>query len=112
MTQKKRAEVLQGKTHKIKIEGCTSLYATLNSEGGELSEVILNIGKKGGCQNTCFYIAGVLLSIMLELGASKDKIVRTMKKHFVGVKCDSGESCFSHLGQKIIAELEREKGKE
>lgn len=106
---KKRPDVLSGKTYKIKVEGCATMYSTLNCEEGKLCEIMLNVGKKGSCQNTCFYIAGVLLSIMFELGASKDKIIKTIRKHFIGVKCDAGESCFHRLGERIIKELESEK---
>jgi hypothetical protein len=111
MTTKKRPEILVGKTHKIKIEGCATMYATLNKEEDALAEVILNVGKKGGCQNTCFYVSGVFLSILLELGVSKEKLVKTMKKHLIGVKCDAGESCWSKLGGVIVNEIEKEKAK-
>lgn len=108
---KKRPVVLEGKTHKIKVEGCCNLYATLNKEDNKLSEVMLNLGKKGTCQNTCFYVLGVALSIMMELGVTRDKLIKTMKKHLIGIKCDAGESCLSKLGGIISEELSKEEDK-
>ena len=108
---KKRPEVLQGKTHKIRVEGCASLYATLNREEGELRELMLNIGKKGTCQNTCFYAIGVLFSIIFELGVSTDKLLKTIKKHFIDIRCECGNSCFDKLGRIILDELQKEEEK-
>jgi hypothetical protein len=90
------------------MDGCTALYATINREEGVLREMMLNIGKKGSCQNTCFYLVGVMISIMLELGVPKEKLIKTIKKHFLGIKCEIGTSCFNKLGEVLLEEIQRE----
>ena len=110
---KKRPPVLEGKTIKI-TSSCGALYMTINYHNGKPYEMRFSLGKSGTCQNIQFFHLGVMLSILLQEGIEKDKIIKTLKKHFLGVICgepffESGEkytSCFDAIARKIINEIE------
>jgi ribonucleoside-diphosphate reductase alpha chain len=116
---KKRPDVLKGTTTKI-TTGCGALYCTLNKTGDEIYEMMLNIGKRGECQNILFYQLGVLWSVLCQSVATgepvtKEKLKKTLKKHAIGVKCREGGckikekdylSCVDAVGQLTIEEME------
>lgn len=115
----KRPDILEGKTIKVKT-GCGALYLTLNhDDGGKLFEVRLSLGKTGTCQNSFLYNVGIMYSVLIQSGVPYDKIVRTLRKHTLGSKCDNpfqiGDkmygSCLDIVAEKIIEEIEKDKGK-
>jgi len=115
MTQK-RPQVLSGKTIKTKTN-CGALYITLNNEKDELYETRFVLGKAGTCQNAMLNTLGVLFSILIQRGVDKDKLVRTLKKHFKGINCGTPfmydgkkyQSCLDLIGVSIADELEQTK---
>jgi len=110
---KKRPQVLSGKTIKTKSE-CGALYVTLNKNDNELFETRFTLGKAGTCQNAMFNTLGVLFSILIQQGIDKEKLIRTLKKHFKGINCGTpfmwdGQkylSCLDLIGITIAKELE------
>jgi len=114
---KKRPQVLQGKTVKVKT-GCGSAYITINKDDdGNLFEVKIVLGKAGSCINTMLYREAILWSIICQLGATKDDLLKLVKKHWLGISCDNSEkmsdgrftSCGEMIGRVILEELERGK---
>lgn len=112
MTQK-RPTVLSGKTIKTKTD-CGALYITLNKEKNELYETRFVLGKAGTCQNAMINTLGVLFSILIQKGIDKEKLARTLKKHFKGINCGTpftwdGQkylSCLDLIGVTVAKELE------
>lgn len=113
---KKRPEILKGKTKKNKTE-CGALYITLNKDDNEeLYETRFVLGKAGTCQNAMFNTLGVLFSILIQNGVPKEKLIRTLKKHFKGINCgtpfviDNTKylSCLDLIGEQVTRELENE----
>ena len=112
----KRPDVLQGKTIKDQT-GCGNIYITINqNEEKEISEVMLQLGKVGTCQNTLLRIIAILFSIILQLGASPEVIKKTIKRHLLGVNCNNSEklddkrysSCPDVIARAILNEVEKE----
>lgn len=115
----KRPEVLTGKTIKAKTN-CGSFYLTLNQDDGKLFEIREVLGKSGNCVRNLMEINALLFSILLQLGIENEKVIKTLQKHFVGVKCNSDpfifkgkqyKSCTDFIGHMILEEL-GEKDKE
>jgi len=112
---KKRPKVLTGDTQKVRTE-CGALYVTLNKDGKELYETIFKLGKAGTCQNAMFNMFGVLISILIQQNIPKDKLVRTLKKHMLGINCGSPftfedtkyKSCLDLIGNIVIKDIENE----
>lgn len=113
---KKRPKILEGKTVRI-TTGCGQLYVTLNkTEDGKLFEVRLVMGKVGSCKNTELYLLGIALSVMLQSDMPRERVIKTLKKHWLGSKCDSMYqneekkfiTCYDSIANLIIVELEKE----
>jgi ribonucleoside-diphosphate reductase alpha chain len=116
---RKRPDVLRGKTVKSK-SGCGSCYITLNKDDeGNLFEIKLTLGKAGSCINTMLYREAILWSYICQLGATKDDILKLIKKHWMGISCDNSQkledgrmtSCGDVIGRAILEELQDEKEK-
>jgi ribonucleoside-diphosphate reductase alpha chain len=89
---------------------------TLNKDDeGNLFEVKITLGKAGGCINTMLYREAILWSIICQLGATKDDIVKLIKRHWCGISCENAEklvdgrmsSCGDTIGRAILEELDK-----
>ena len=119
MTARKRKDVLSGKTLKA-ATGCGSMYLTLNTDEGELVECRLEIGKSGGCTKNMLSVIGILYSILLQSGIEKEIVIKTVKRHLLGVSCGEPfitrgktyKSCLDWAARKILEELKSEVSEE
>jgi len=115
MTAKKRPDTLAGRTHKIKTN-CGNFYLTLNTNEDELYEVKMDMGKSGNCVKGMLSAISILYSVLLQLGATKEILVKTIKRHLLGVSCGeifyhSGKphkSCLDWAAKEILKELKAE----
>ena len=80
---KPRPERLAGETPFIEC-GCGKLYITLN-EGEEYKEVLVKLGKSGGCALAMLDFIGRLVTFALNSGVTIETIVRAG----VGIRCPS-----------------------
>jgi ribonucleoside-diphosphate reductase alpha chain len=118
MKEYKRPKVLTGKRIKY-TTGCGSLYLNLNSgETGKLEEVILTMGKRGSCKNTELFLLGVMLSVLLQSSMPRQKIIKTLRNHWIKTKCDNmfrleggheDITCYDLIANAVLEELEKEK---
>jgi len=73
-----RPRVMTGRTLKMRLpQG--SLYVTANSEGAEMEEVFVNIGKLGGDEKADAEAMGRLISLYLQHGGDIQNVIRTLK---------------------------------
>jgi len=115
MPIKKRPDILEGKTQKVKC-GCGSLYLTLNKDKGELAEVRMNLGKSGTCVKGLLELISILYSIILQSDFSKDDVKGLIKKHCLGINCNEPflyegvkhSSCQDFVAKEILKELDIE----
>ena len=82
MTDKRPPELF-GKTPKIKT-GCGNLYITVNENGGKPSEVMLTLGKAGGCASAMTQAIGRIVSLALRKGATDDDVIKQLS----GISCN------------------------
>lgn len=112
---KKRPEVLDGKTSKVKTS-CGSFYLTLNRHEGELFEVIMRLGKSGNCIRSLLESYSVILSCLLQSEIEYKDIAKMIDKHSKGVKCGNPfyhdkvkfESCIDYVAQEILTALNKD----
>jgi ribonucleoside-diphosphate reductase alpha chain len=105
----KRPPVLSGITYKLSSD-CGPVYLTCNKEPGNgLTEIFLRLGKSGHCVRTLLDTIAVLISVLLQLGVSKEKLEKTLTKHFVDINCGQKNSCIDLIGRAIIEEIKEEK---
>ncbi len=75
-----RPKVCSGPTIK-KVTGCGSLYVTVNSyNGGPPIEVIVRLGKAGGCSGVQNQALGRAISIGLQHGIPIEMYINTLAK--------------------------------
>jgi ribonucleoside-diphosphate reductase alpha chain len=105
----KRPPVLSGITYKLSSD-CGPVYLTCNKEPGNgLTEVFLKLGKSGHCVSTLLNVIAILVSVLLQLGVPKEKLIKTLTKHFIGVNCGQTNSCIDLVGKAIIEEIKEKK---
>ena len=115
MVAKIRPDCLTGKTHKIKTN-CGNFYLTLNLNEEELYEVKMDMGKSGNCVKGMLSAMSILYSILLQMGVDKDILVKTIKRHLLGVSCGelfvhqgkNHKSCLDWAAKEILKELKAE----
>ncbi|MBU2534515.1 MAG: TSCPD domain-containing protein [Alphaproteobacteria bacterium] len=79
MEKKPRPKVLQGKTVKIAV-GCGNLYLSLNKNSdGELIEVLVHIGKAGGCATAFNEALTRSITLGLKYGISAKEYIEELK---------------------------------
>ncbi len=76
---------LDGRTSKRKVGCGRKLYITMNSEGGELVEVIVGAGKSGACTASQLEAMGRLISIALQYKAPLSEVLKQLE----GIRCPS-----------------------
>jgi ribonucleoside-diphosphate reductase alpha chain len=104
MEQWKRPKSIPSQTEKITTQ-CGSLFLTFGYEGDRLIEVRISIGKSGICANVLLDCFARMISIALQSNMPRCKILKKIKKQFVGVKCNQGQSCVDIVAERIIKEL-------
>ena len=115
MVAKIRPDTLSGSTTKIKTN-CGNFYLTMNLNEGELYEVKMDMGKSGNCAKGMLSAISILYSILLQLGATKEILVKTIKRHLLGVSCGQDFyhdkkrhlSCLDWAAKQILKELKEE----
>jgi ribonucleoside-diphosphate reductase alpha chain len=78
----RRPKVLTGVSRRVEV-GCGSLYVTMNSDNGNLVEVIANLGKAGSCAGAQNEAIGRLLSLCLKSGVSIEDCIEQLRD----IKC-------------------------
>ena len=74
----KRPRVVEGITIKSKT-GCGSIYVTINLKRGRPFEVIVKLGRSGGCGAAQAEAIGRLISLALRSGIGIPEIVKELK---------------------------------
>lgn len=105
-TDWKRPKTIDSKTEAIKTE-CGTIYLTLGYEEDKLIEVRATIGKSGICGNVLLDTVAKLLSMYLQSPEPRYKIISKLRKQFVGVICNQGNSCVNIISEKVVGELEK-----
>ena len=101
----KRPAELFGKTPKIKT-GCGNLYVTVNENEGKPSEILLRLGKAGGCAAAMTEGLGRMISLALRSGATDDDIIKQLSGIGCNIPAPACSSCVDGvakiLGMKDI----------
>lgn len=84
LTPRKRAEITEGATERV-TTGCGHLYVTVNNDNLGPCEVLIHLGKIGGCASSQLEAIGRLISISLRSGISGKDIVKQLR----GIHCPS-----------------------
>lgn len=101
MTMQGRPAKMTGTTYQSKC-ACGAIYITCNDNvDGKLSEVLVRIGKAGGCASANKETVGKILSIALRSGAAPGDLITALE----GVSCHLTTphvgSCISNIAQKM-----------
>ena len=112
MTDWKRPDTLEGVTTRLRTP-CGSMFVTMNECENKLCEIMLTLGKSGTCQNLLFRTISLLVSVMLQSGISREKIVKLLSHQMEG-NCGNGKiyfqgteyrSCIDFVFRRIIEEF-------
>lgn len=95
MNKNCREDVLSGKTVKLHT-GCGGIYVVINSSHNTPLEVLISMGKAGGCAASQLEAIGRLISIALQAGVLIVDIVDQLRN----IRCPS--PCFNN-GNKILS---------
>jgi len=109
MEMYKRPKEIQSKTENIKLEcGTLNLIFGYQEEvEGKIIEVRALIGKSGICGAVLLDSFTKALSMLLQSSMPRYKIVKKIKKQYVGVICSQGKSCcVNEIAVRILKELE------
>lgn len=78
----KRPPVLEGKTYKIKMPKCGTLFVTVNLP----LEVICRMGRSQGCQNVWIEAVSRMVSLALQSGADVEEVIEQLQN----LRCEGG----------------------
>jgi len=90
-----RPKDLSGSTYRTKMGKCGSLFTTVNLP----LEVIIRLGKSGGCTRALIESLGRLISLALQYGVPVEEIASTLK----GVRCEGALSPSGGPGQAALS---------
>lgn len=77
----KRPTILHGKTYKVKMPNCGTLFVTVNLP----LEVICRMGKSQACQNAWIEAVSRLISLALQNGADVEDVIDQLQ----GIRCSA-----------------------
>ncbi|HAH22089.1 MAG TPA: hypothetical protein DCL49_14470 [Candidatus Omnitrophica bacterium] len=92
MDTKSREDILSGKTVRL-YTGCGSIYVVVNFSNGIPQEVLISMGKAGGCAASQLETIGRLISLVLQVGVSIVDIADQLRN----IRCP--EPCFINGGK-------------
>lgn len=75
---------IEGETPRTKV-GCGFLYLTHSTKDEEYKEVFFKLGKPGGCPAAFLQALGMVTSLALRAGVTKEKIIHQWKE----IRCPS-----------------------
>jgi ribonucleoside-diphosphate reductase alpha chain len=107
-----REKVLSGKTYEIRT-GCGDLYITINSDSIGIFEILIKMGKGGGCASAQNEVAGRLITTALRHGVP----IKALVKQISGISChsvygvgnDMVTSCSDAIVKAITKHMEGDK---
>lgn len=94
----KRPPELFGKTPKIKT-GCGNLYVTINENEGKPSEVLLRLGKAGGCAAAMTEGMGRMISLALRNGATQEEVAKQLSSIGCSTPTNECSSCVDGIAK-------------
>lgn len=105
----KRPKKLSGVTYEY-VTGCGSIYVTLNDKDSKPYEIIIIMGKGGGCAASQCEAIGRVISIALQSNAPIKDII----KQLAGIACHSPSgidkdkvfSCSDAISKALAAHIE------
>lgn len=111
---RKRPKITKGETHEIAI-GCGEMLVTVNEDDKGVCEVIVQLGKSGGCAQSHCEAIGRIVSIALRSNVQIEKIIKQLS----GIRCPSPSmgvggsvlSCADAIS-KILVDYMKSKKKE
>ena len=80
---RQRPEVTTGKTIKVPVGDCGSLYVTVNSDDEGPCEAFINLGKSGGCVRAHVEALGRIMSTSLRSGVAIEELI----EHLSNIRC-------------------------
>ncbi len=113
MLEYRRPKEIKSKTEAISLLNCGTLHLTIgyldeiDDVYGRVTEIRAVIGKGGIPCNILLDSWAKAISMLLQSPMPRYKIIKKVKKQFVGVTCaGEKESCVSIIAEKLIKELE------
>lgn len=91
----KRPRTLSGPTYKTTMPNCGSIFTIVNLP----LEVLVKMGKAGGCQNSWIEAVGRLISLGLRYGVPVEDIVKELK----GIRCGGAGSPKGGPGMAVLS---------
>jgi len=113
MPKRKRPPVLKGNTYKLRTD-CGNLFLRVNKDGGDVIEIMAQMGKSGNCANAWLEALCLVWSEAFKFEGITIDEKKDLAKQIIGIHCPSVfmfegkkyKSCLDLVGQKILEELE------
>jgi len=91
----KRPKILEGRTYKVKMPNCGTLFVTINLP----LEVLCRMGKSQACQNAWIEAVSRLISLALQNGADVEDVIEQLQ----GIRCQAAGIPFGGKGKAVLS---------